>query len=130
VLRVEAGAPLYGVDVDETTFAPEVGRTPQAISYAKGCYLGQEPIVMARDRGQVNRTLLGLLLPGGPVPRGSLLFREGKEVGRVTSSVLSPTRGGIALAYVRRGHQQPGTALEVEAGGQRHRAEVAALPFV
>jgi folate-binding protein YgfZ len=129
-LRVEAGTPLYGVDVDENTFAPEVGRTRQAISYAKGCYLGQEPIVMARDRGQVNRTLLGVKLPGGVVPRGSLLYRDGKEVGRVTSSAQSPRLGtAIGLAYVRRGNQEPGTRLEVDAAGERRPAEVAELPF-
>jgi folate-binding protein YgfZ len=131
VLRIEAGTPSYGVDVDETTFAPEVGRTKQAISYAKGCYLGQEPIVMARDRGQVNRILLGLKLPEGTVPHGALLYRDGKEVGRVTSSVVSSRAGGaIALAYVRRGSQTPGTALEVEVGGQRRAAVVTPLPFV
>ncbi len=129
VLRIEAGTPLYGADVDETTFAPEVARTRQAISYGKGCYLGQEPIVMARDRGQVNRALLGLKLPDGPVPAGALLFRDGKEVGRVTSSVLSPRLGAIALAYVRRGSQAAGTVLEVETAGQRKTAVVAALPF-
>jgi folate-binding protein YgfZ len=131
LLRVEAGTPLYGVDLDENTFAPEVGRTRQAISYTKGCYLGQEPIVMARDRGQVNRTLLGLKLPEGTVPAGSLLYRDGKEVGRVTSSVVSPAlNGAIALAYVRRGNQEAGTTLEVDVGGQRRPAVVTALPFV
>src|SRR5207247_198796 len=60
ILRVEAGWPLYGVDIDENRFVVELGRTKQAISYTKGCYLGQEPIVMARDRGHVNRTLLGV----------------------------------------------------------------------
>jgi folate-binding protein YgfZ len=130
-LRIHAGAPLYGVDMDENTFAPEVGRTRQAISYTKGCYLGQEPIVMARDRGQVNRTLLGLKLPEGVVPPGSLLYKDGKEVGRVTSSVHSPALGGaVALASVRRGNQEAGTTLEVDANGQRRPAVVAALPFV
>jgi folate-binding protein YgfZ len=130
-LRVEAGTPAQGQDIDETTFAPEVGRNAQAISYAKGCYLGQEPVVMARDRGQVNRTLLGLKLPDGPVPHNSLLFREGKEVGRVTSSVSSPRLGlGVGLGYVRRGNQEPETRLEVSVQGQRHPAEVATLPFV
>jgi folate-binding protein YgfZ len=129
-LRVEAGTPLQGVDVDEETFAPEVGRTRQAICYTKGCYLGQEPIVMARDRGHVNRALTGVKLTGGPVPHNSLLYREGKEVGRVTSSVVSPRLGtAIALAYVRRGNQEPGTVLEVEAEGQRRPAEVASLPL-
>ena len=129
-LRVEAGTPVWGADVDESTFAPEVARNAQAISYAKGCYLGQEPIVMARDRGQVNRALLGLKLSSGPVPRGSLLFRDGKEIGRVMTSVQSPRLGtAIGLAYVRRGNQEPGTKVEVEAGGQRQTAEVVKLPF-
>jgi folate-binding protein YgfZ len=131
VLRVEAGTPVWGADIDDNTFAPEVGRTAQAISYAKGCYLGQEPIVMARDRGQVNRTLLGVKLPSGTVPLGSLLFRDGKEVGRVMTNVTSPQlETSIGLAYVRRGSQEPGTKLEVEARGQRQAVEVVELPFV
>jgi len=130
-LRVEAGTPVQGVDLDETTFAPEAGRTPRAICYTKGCYLGQEPVVMARDRGQINRTLMGLKLATGPVPPGSLLYRDGKEAGRVTSSVQSPLLGtGIALAFVRRNSWEPGTVVEVVAEGQRHPAVVTALPFV
>jgi len=128
-LRVEAGTPAFGPEIDENTFVPEVGRTRQAISYTKGCYLGQEPIVMARDRGQVNRTLLGLKLTGGPAPNGSLVYRDDKEVGRVTSCVQSPRFGAIALAYIRRGSQEPGTAVEVEAEGARRPAVVSALPF-
>src|SRR5262249_2544584 len=62
VLRVEGGTPVYGKDIDENRFVAEVNRTAQAICYTKGCYLGQEPIVMARDRGHVNRFLLGLKL--------------------------------------------------------------------
>jgi folate-binding protein YgfZ len=94
VLRVEAGFPDYGKDIDEDRFVVEVGRTRQAISYAKGCYLGQEPVVMARDRGHVNRTLLGLKFrEGGPVASGAKVFRGGEEVGRVMSSVWSPRLG-------------------------------------
>ncbi len=131
VLRVEAGVPVYGAEMDENRFVVEVGRTTEAISYTKGCYLGQEPIVMARDRGHVNRTLLGLLLDeGGPAPRGAKLLREGQEVGQVTSSVVSPRLGqAVALAYVRRGHQEPGTAVEIETDGGRRRATVAPLPL-
>ncbi len=85
---------------------------------------------MARDRGQVNRSLVGVKLPEGPVPHGSLLFAQGKEVGRVTSSALSPRLGSaLGLAYVRRGHQEPGTILQVEAGGNRRPAEVIGLPI-
>jgi folate-binding protein YgfZ len=129
-LRVEAGLPREGVDIDENTFAPEVGRVAQTISYTKGCYLGQESIVMARDRGQINRTLVGVKLSGGPVPPDSRLFVQDKEVGRVTSSVVSPRLGAsLGLAYVRRGHQTPGTSVDVEVAGARSPAEVVRLPL-
>jgi folate-binding protein YgfZ len=128
ILRVEAGTPAFGADVNEDTFVPEVGRARQAISYTKGCYLGQEPIVMARDRGHVNRQLLGLRLVG-PASPGGLVFRDGKEIGRVTSSVVSPRLGPIALAYLRRGNWEPGTAVEVGAEGARRPATVSALPL-
>lgn len=85
---------------------------------------------MARDRGQVNRALVGVRLPGGPVPLGSRLFAQDKEVGRVTSSVFSPRLGAaLGLAYVRRGHQTPGTTVEVEVAGARAPAEVVQLPL-
>src|SRR5205085_11813090 len=71
ILRVEAGVPYDGIDFDEERFVVETGRM-QAISYTKGCYLGQEPIVMARDRGHVNRAFVGLRLAGDtPPPRGT-----------------------------------------------------------
>ncbi len=129
ILRVEAGTPEYGMDMDENTFAPEVNRTQQAISYEKGCYLGQEPIVMARDRGVVQRALVGLLVGDEPAPPGSLLYRDGKEVGRTTSSVRSPRLGAIALAYVRRGSQTPGTELELATDSERRKARVVKLPM-
>jgi folate-binding protein YgfZ len=126
VLRVEAGLPVDGVDMDENRFVVEVGRIRQAISYTKGCYLGQEPIVMARDRGHVNRTLLGLRVSADAVPPDRTVLRDGQEVGQVTSAVWSPRcQAVLALAYVKRGSQDVGTAVEV-AG---HRAVVTALPF-
>jgi len=131
ILRIEAGTPLYGVDMDEERLVMEIGRTKEAISYTKGCFLGQEPIVMARDRGHVNRTLRGVKIAGdSPVPRGSKLLRNGEEVGVVTSSVLSPRIGGaIGLAYLRRGHQEAGLAVEVETPSGPLAAEVCSLPF-
>jgi folate-binding protein YgfZ len=131
LLRVEAGTPVYGMDIDEERFVVEVGRTKQAISYTKGCYLGQEPVVMARDRGHVNRMLTGVKIAvAEAVPRGSRLFRDGAEVGHVTSSIVSPRLGtGLALGYIRRGSHEPGTALEVETSSGRHRTEVVSLPL-
>ncbi len=132
VLRVEAGLPEYGPDIDEERLAMEVGRTSQAICYTKGCYLGQETIVMARDRGQVNRQLLGLRLGTGSfLERGTKLFQGTEEAGQVTSSVQSPRVGGaIALAYLRRGCQAPGTELLVEPTTAGRSATVSSLPFV
>jgi folate-binding protein YgfZ len=129
IVRVEAGLPVYGIDIDENVLAPEVGRP--AISYTKGCYLGQETIVRIRDLGHVNRMLRGLKLMGQiEPPRGSKVFNESKEVGEVTSSVNSSRLGrGIALAYLHRSCQEPGTRVVVVVGTNRVNAEVSALPF-
>lgn len=132
-LRVEAGTPMYGIDIGEDRFVMEVARAPRAVSYSKGCYLGQEPIVMARDRaGFVNRAFLGVkVLEGGLLPAGTRLFREGAEVGQVTSSVQSPRLGApLALAYVRRGHQDRGLRLEAETTDGRQLVEVLSFPPV
>jgi folate-binding protein YgfZ len=129
-LRVEAGTPIYGVDIGEDRFVMEVARALRAVSYTKGCYLGQEPIVMARDRaGFVNRAFRGVkVLEGGPLPAGAKLFRDAAEVGVVTSSLQSPRLGApLALAYIRRGNQDPGTRLEAETPEGRRAVEV--LPF-
>jgi folate-binding protein YgfZ len=129
ILRVEAGMPVYGTDMDENVLVPEVGRTPRAVSYTKGCYLGQEPIVRIRDLGHVNRSLLGLKVAGaGAITTGAKLYRDGKEVGTVGSSVESPELETIALAWVRRGNE-PGSTVEIEADGSKRIAEVVGLPF-
>lgn len=130
MLRIEGGTPLFGADIDEDRFVVEVGRTERAICYTKGCYLGQEPIVMARDRGHVNRMLVGLKVIGAmPVPSGSKVFRDGAEVGQTTSATFNPLIGQLALAYVRRGNWDVGTALEVETEFSKRDAKVAPLPF-
>ncbi len=131
MLRVEAGTPEYDRDIDESNLPQEVGRDAQAISFTKGCYLGQEPVVRIRDLGHVNRRLVGLKLAGAePVPAGSKVLSQGQEIGKVTSSVFSPRLGSaIALAYVRQGHQDPGTGCEIAAGPNLIAAEVAILPF-
>jgi glycine cleavage system aminomethyltransferase T len=85
---------------------------------------------MARDRGHVNRMLMGLRVHSqAPLPRGTKLTRDGKEVGEVTSSVVSPGFGTIALAYIRRGNQEPGTVVEYAIGGTAGTGEVVSLPF-
>jgi folate-binding protein YgfZ len=132
-LRIEAGTPIFGVDIDDTRFVMEVGRAARAVSYAKGCFLGQEPIVMARDRaGHVNRAFLGVkVLEGGPLPAGTKLFHEGQEVGVVTSSCHSPRIGvPVALGYLRWKHQEPGTRMEAETLTGKQTVEVIGLPPV
>jgi len=115
LLRIEAGVPEYGQDVDESNYPQEVNRVEKTVSFTKGCYLGQEPIVMIRDRGQVQRLLVGLRLEGGaPAPVQAKILRDSSEIGRITSSAVSPRLGSLALGYVRRGSQEPGTKLMVE----------------
>jgi len=128
ILRTEAGIPWYDADIDERTLPPEAGLEHRAISYTKGCYLGQEVVERIRSRGHVNRKLTGLRLSGPELPAaGAKLTAGGKEVGWITTAVHSPTLGAaIALGYVRREQLEPGTRLDVEGGGT---AEVTALPF-
>jgi tRNA-modifying protein YgfZ len=128
MLRIEAGMPVYGKEFDENRLVMEIGRTKQAICYTKGCFLGHEPIVMARDRGHVNRTLLGLKInEGGPAASGTLLYRDGAEVGQVTSSVVSHRLGPIALAYLKRGHQESGTMVVLDPTKDGRKATVSAF---
>jgi folate-binding protein YgfZ len=132
ILRVEAGLPEYGIDIDENRLAMEVGRTAQATCYTKGCFLGQETIVMARDRGQVNRLMMGVKIAvGSPLSPGTKLYRGNEEVGHVTSSVFSPRLGAVlALAYLRRGSCDPGMELIVEPATDGRTAVVCSLPFL
>jgi folate-binding protein YgfZ len=126
VLRVEAGLARYGVDVSEDHF-PFEANLDSGISYTKGCYLGQEVVARAHARGQANKRLVGLRLEGeAPVAAGTKLTSEVRpEAGVVTSSVISPRHGAIALAYVHKTVWEPGTKL---LAGDRP-ATVSALPF-
>ncbi len=131
--RIEAGIPRYGVDMDETNLAPETGIEARAISYSKGCYIGQEVIARIRTYGQVAKALRGLQLAGDlktlPV-RGDKLFKDGNEVGYVTSAIASPTfKANLALGYVRREHNPIGTELRVRTGSGDVAARIVPLPF-
>lgn len=130
VHRMEAGIAWYGIDMDEARIPLEAG-LEEAISYSKGCYVGQEVVARATYRGQVNRKLMGLLLSSGrPARGGDRLYRNGREVGWVTDSAYSPRlRRAIALAYVRKESWDPGTTVGVESGGGRTDAEVTPFPF-
>jgi folate-binding protein YgfZ len=129
-VRIEAGVPLFGRDMDEETIPLEAGIESRAISFSKGCYVGQEVIirVLHRGHGRVARKLVGLTLDGDQIPAAGDAVRSGdRELGRVTSSAASPARQQpIALAYVHRDFLEPGTQVTV--GDQT--ATVTALPFV
>ncbi len=111
-LRVEAGRPSLGMDLDEATIPTEAGMDTRMVDHGKGCYTGQEVIVRIRDRGHVNRHLRGVVLGDGPAAApGAELFVAGRErsVGRLTSVADSPRAGGgLALAWVRREVEVPG----------------------
>lgn len=131
--RIEAGIPRFGADMDETNLAPEALDT-RAISYTKGCYIGQEVIARVRTYGQVSKLLRGLRFGGGgreAPARGTKLFLAEKEAGFITSAVWSPAlQGVIALGYVRREANQPGTELEARTPAGKISARIVELPFL
>ena len=130
-LRIEAGRPLVGVDMDESTIALET-RMESAISYTKGCYEGQEVIARATYQGHMNRHLVGFRVEGDTVPtRGDSVLLDGKAVGEATSAAYSPTlRYVIAMGYVRRPSDEPGTRVVIETDSWQLRASVSDLPLV
>jgi folate-binding protein YgfZ len=123
-LRVEHGRPRYGIDLDDSVIPQEAGLNERAVSFTKGCYVGQETVARLFYRGKPNRQLRGLRLSGPASPGDELSF-EGRVVGRISSVVHSPRFGPIALTLVRR-EAPPGAV--VSAGGGLT-AEVVELPF-
>ncbi len=126
-LRIEAGIPRYGCELAEDTLLLEAGLL-NAVSFTKGCYLGQEIVERARSRGHVNWKLVGLTVDAAQPPApGEKLVAAEKQIGEITSACVSPSLGKtIALAYVRREVAEPGTRLALASGVP---AEVTALPF-
>lgn len=119
IARVESGRPMWGVDMDDSTLPQEANFDELgAISYTKGCYIGQETVARVHFRGHVNRFLRRLRFVTRPAPpRGAELIDEtGKVIGDVRSSALSPRYGGVALGMVRR-EVQPGTTLQAKWDG-------------
>jgi folate-binding protein YgfZ len=125
ILRIEAGRPRFGAEMSLETMPAEAGIVEAAVSFTKGCYIGQEPVARLHHRGKPNRHLRGLRL-SAPVEAGASLALGDKEVGRVGSACLSPALGAIALAVVRR-EAEPGAELLVGEDGVT--ARVVDLPF-
>jgi len=127
ILRIEAGIPHYGCELGEDTLLLEANLM-NAVSFNKGCYIGQENVERTRSRGHVNWKLVGLSIAGPATPSPeSKVIADGKEVGEITSACVSPSLGKtIALAFVRRESAEPGTHLVLASGVP---CEVAPLPF-
>ena len=131
--RIESGVPRFGIDMDNMNFPQECGIDESAVSYSKGCYIGQEVLNRIHTMGHVNRELRGLILPRDlqPLPaKGEKLLRAGKEVGWITSTVFSPAlKENIALGIVRKEAGAIGTELEVRRAEATSPARVVGLPF-
>ncbi|HEY3960823.1 MAG TPA: glycine cleavage T C-terminal barrel domain-containing protein [Solirubrobacteraceae bacterium] len=124
-LRIEHGRPRYGIDLDDTTIPQEAGLNERAVSFTKGCYVGQETVARLFYRGKPNRRLCGMRLSEAALPGAELHLGE-RVVGRLTSAAVSPTLGPIGLALVRR-EAEIGTTVAVGEDGTS--AEVLELPF-
>jgi len=133
-VRIEAGIPRFRQDMDESNLAPETGIEARAISYSKGCYIGQEVIARIRTYGQVAKALRGLKFDAAVsnLPaHGDKLFIADREVGYVTSAVVSPALGyPIGLGYVRRENNVTGTELTVGRESGPVTARIVDFPFV
>jgi len=134
IARIEAGIPRVGVDMDETNIPLECGIEDRAVSYTKGCYIGQEVINRIHSIGHVNRELRGLRLADDlkTLPaHGDKLFKDGKEVGHITSAIASPAlKANIALGYVRRGANAVGAELTLRSATGDTPAKIAERPIV
>ncbi len=114
VLRIEAGVPRFGADMDGTRLPMEAGLTRAAIHFGKGCYIGQEVVLRATVRGHLQKGLVQLSLPAEAGP-GAALRSGGQNVGEVTSAADTPS-GRLGLGYLRRAHWSEGARLETSGG--------------
>jgi folate-binding protein YgfZ len=132
IARVEAGRAEWGIDMDDSTIPQEANFDDlDAISYTKGCYIGQEVVARVHFRGHVNRHLRGLraVSTDAPPHGAQLIDDSGNHVGEVRSSVASPRFGGIAIGMVRR-EVTPGTSLNAKWENGERRVDVTLLPFL
>jgi folate-binding protein YgfZ len=125
ILRIEAGQPRFGAEMGSETMPAEAGIVEQAVSFTKGCYIGQETVARLHYKGRPNRHLRGLRF-SAPAEPGAALALGGKEVGKVGSAAVSPALGPVGLAILRR-EAEPGATVAVGEDGVT--AEVVALPF-
>lgn len=131
IARIEAGLPWMGIDMTEDNLLPETGLDAQMASETKGCYLGQEIVARMRTYGSPSKRLMGLMLEDATVPvAGDELWRGGELVGQVTSACHSiALERVIAIGYLKRGANEPGTVVSVQGGDTKQLAAVIQLPF-
>jgi folate-binding protein YgfZ len=125
ILRIESGRPRFGAEMGTETMPAEAGIVEQAVSFTKGCYVGQETVARLHYKGKPNRRLRGLRFSAPATPREALRVGE-KEVGTIGSAAVSPALGPVGLAILRR-EAEPGATVTVGEDGVT--AEVVALPF-
>jgi folate-binding protein YgfZ len=127
VLRVEGGAPKFAVDYSDETFPQELG-LDRDISFTKGCFLGQETLAHIKNRGHLNRKLVGVKIPG-KLSSGWSVLVSGNPIGKISSAVFSPELGaGLGLAIIAASHVEPGSLVTISGGGGSREAEVLRLP--
>ena len=131
ILRIEAGIPRYGIDMDETVMLPETGLEGIAASETKGCYPGQEVVAKIKTYGGLNRKLSGLIFEKAALPRtGDKISAGREEIGYITSACHSPTlEKGISLAYLKKGYFDYGIEVSIGSAGQSIPAKTAPIPF-
>jgi len=130
-LRIEAGIPVFGKDMNSKNILPETGLEHSSVSYNKGCYTGQEVIARIKTYGAPNFALMGLTIEGtiSPPMNGSILLEE-KKIGIIKSSIRSPSIGKIiALAYLHKDHRSPDVEMDVTIEKRRHKIKTCLLPF-
>ena len=133
VARIEAGMPKFGVDFNNDNFLPETGIDQIAVSYTKGCFIGQEVLARVKSQGAPTRGLVGLLFPPGDrtsFPKDAQLVLGGEEIAVLKSNVYSPTmERAIGLASAKRDYRAPDKALDVSINGTHRQVVVCTLPF-
>lgn len=129
-IRVESGIPIYGKELSEEILPQEAGLEKTAVSYTKGCYIGQETIARLHYLGHANRALTGFFSDQVILEKNASIYSGDKNIGRITSSLYSPfLRRGISLGYLNRQFLEPGTTVEIGLPNGNIKAEVTSLPF-
>jgi len=131
VLRIEAGIPLFGIDMDGKNILPETGLEHSSVNYNKGCYIGQEVIARIKTYGAPSVALMGLIVEEGSLPplEGVIQLNK-KKIGTIKSVAFSPSlKKNIALAYLQKEHRSPDVELDVTVNDQPYKIKTSLLPF-